>query len=114
MRAETGLQVDILAELDKRGLWGVHVPNGAVFAGDARQRAIQSNSLKRAGMRPGFPDLLVYGPQGVGHIEVKIEGEYATDLQMEIEHKLTGWGQRYAVCRSVADVAETLEDWGWS
>lgn len=113
MRVETRVQIDILAELDRLGFWGVHVPNGTVLAGDGRQRAIQMNALKRAGLRIGFPDLIVYGPLGVGHIEVKKEGEMASDTQMEVEDKLTGWGQRYAVCRSVQDVVDTLKGWGW-
>lgn len=114
MRVETRLQIDMLAHLAKLGFWGVHVPNGTVLAGDGRQRAIQMNALKRSGLRPGFPDLIVYGPDGkIGHIEVKREGEMATDTQMEIEHRLTGWGQLYAVCRSLLDVDDTLKGWGW-
>lgn len=92
----------------------VHVPNGAVLAGDRKRRAIQMNSLLKDGLCLGFPDLLVYGDAGrMGHIEVKCEGEYATDNQMEVEQWLSERGQVYAVCRSLADIDETLERWGW-
>ena len=114
MRAETALQRELRAHLDRKGLRTVAVPNGATLSGDKIKRAIQMRNLKLDGLCPGFPDLIVYGPEGrIGHIEVKVEGEFATDTQMEVEDWLTGWGQQYAVCRSTADVDETLAKWGW-
>lgn len=115
MRPETRLQRDIRHYLGLKGYKAVAVPNGATLAGTPKQRAIQMANLKRDGLTVGFPDLIVFGPGRVGFIEVKIEGEYATDVQMEVEDWLTGFaGQKYAVCRSLDDVAETLEGWGWS
>lgn len=115
MRAETALQREIKAHLQAKGLRVVAVPNGATLSGDKIKRAIQMRNLKLDGLCPGFPDLIVYGPEGrIGHIEVKVEGEFATDTQMEVEDWLTNWGQQYAVCRSTADVDETLKKWGWA
>ena len=114
MRAETRLQRDIRKLLALKGFRSVAVPNGATLAGNAKQRAIQMANLKRDGLTPGFPDLIVFGPDRIGFIEVKIEGEFATDTQMEVEDWLTCWaGQRYAVCRSQQDVTDTLTEWGW-
>lgn len=113
MRPETRLQRDIRRHLDALGLWSVHVPNGAVLSGDGRKRAIQMNSLKADGLCPGFPDLIVFDKGRIGFIEVKCEGEYASDTQMEVEHRLALLGHHYAVCRSLADVNETLSKWGW-
>lgn len=114
MRPETRLQRDIRHYLQVCGFRSVAVPNGATLAGDAKKRAIQMANLKRDGLCVGFPDLIVFGPGRIGFIEVKLEGEFATDTQMEVEHWLTGWaGQNYAVCRSLEDVAETLNGWGW-
>lgn len=114
MREETRLQRQIRDYLELKGFRTVHVPNGAIFAGTQIQRAIQWNSLKRSGVCPGFPDLIVYGPDRfIGHIEVKCEGEYASDDQMEVEHWLSDYGHLYAICRSLMDVDETLERWGW-
>lgn len=113
MRPETRLQRDIRRHLDKMGLWSVHVPNGAVLSGDGRKRAIQMQSLKADGLCPGFPDLIVFDKGRIGFIEVKCEGEYASDTQMEVEHRLSSLGFRYAVCRSVLDIDETLAAWGW-
>ena len=113
MRAETRLQRDIRHYLALHGYKTVHVPNGATLGGDAKRRAIQMANLKRDGLCVGFPDLIVFGPDRIGFIEVKLEGEYATETQMEVEQWLTELGQLYSVCRSLEDVAETLGKWGW-
>ena len=114
MRPETRLQRDIRAHLEARGLRVVAVPNGAVLAGNPRQRAIQMNSLKADGLCVGFPDIVVYGGgRRVGHIEVKLEGEYQSPKQIDCERWLTEMGHSYAICRSIADVDETLARWGW-
>lgn len=114
MRAETRLQRDIRHYLQVCGFRSVAVPNGATLAGNAKQRAIQMANLKRDGLTVGFPDLIIFGPNRIGFIEVKLEGEYASDKQMEVEDWLTGFaGQKYAVCRSLEDVKETLEEWQW-
>jgi hypothetical protein len=92
----------------------VHVPNGVVLGGNARQRAIQMAALKRDGFKVGFPDLIIYNSDGrVAHIEVKAEAGRQSDKQKECQTQLENLGHHYAVCRSVDDVAESLEEWGW-
>ena len=114
MRPETALQIAIMAEMRKHGVEPVHVPNGAVLAGDARSRAIQMNSLKRAGLKVGFPDLIAIAPKGqIGFVEVKCEGEQLSDKQKAVHEWLIVFGHKVAVCRSVEDVRETFELWGF-
>lgn len=114
MREETRLQREIRMLLMLKGYRSVACSNGAVLAGDARARAIQMNTLKSAGLVPGFPDLMVFGPEGrFAMIEVKLEGERLTEKQVEVHAWLTEWGQKVAVCRSLEDVGETLAGWGW-
>ena len=114
MRPETRLQRDMRDYLGKKGYRSVAVPNGATLRGDATDRAIQMASLKRDGLTPGFPDLIVFGKGGrIGFIEVKCEGSYQTASQKECERWLTEFGQAVIVCRSLADIDETLEKWGW-
>lgn len=114
MRPETQLQRAIRQFLELRGFRSVAVPNGATLRGDKTERAIQMANLKRDGLCPGFPDLLVYGPQSrMGHIEVKCEGQYQQPTQKAVQAWLTDWGHLYAVCRSIEDVEETLAAWGW-
>lgn len=115
MRAETRLQRTIRELLAKRGYRTVHVPNGATLSGTAQQRARQMANLKRDGLMPGFPDLLVYGPGGrTAHIEVKCEGAYQQPTQKAVQAWMGEWGHLYAVCRSLDDVDETLAKWGWA
>lgn len=114
MRPETRLQRDLRTYLGMQGYRSIAVPNGATLRGDKRDRMIQMANLKLDGLCPGFPDLIVYGPEGrVGHIEVKVEGRYQTPEQKLVQQWLTSWGHLYAVCRSIADVDETLDRWGW-
>ena len=114
MRAETKLQREIRKYLMLHGFRSVACSNGAVLAGNAKQRAIQMNTLKSAGLTPGYPDLIVYGPdQRIGHIEVKLEGENLEPKQVEVHGWLTEWGFKVSTCRSLEDVKETLTEWGW-
>ena len=114
MRAETALQRQIKTYLEFKGYRVVASANGAVLAGSPKQRAMQMNSLKASGLTVGFPDITVYGGgRKVGHIEVKLEGEKQSDTQKDCERWLNEMGHKYAVCRSIDDVDETLAGWGW-
>lgn len=114
MRAETILQREVRLVLAAGGYRSVACSNGAVLAGGPKQRAIQMNTLKAAGLTPGYPDLIVYGSGGrIGHIEVKLEGEPLEPKQVEVHSWLKNWGFNVAVCRSVEDVPEILAGWGW-
>lgn len=115
MRPETRLQRDMRKYLALKGFRTVAVPNGAVLHGDAKTRAIQMASLKRDGLTPGFPDLIVFGKGGrIGFIEVKVEGNYQSASQVECERWLEEFGQPVTVCRSLLDIDETLTKWGWA
>lgn len=111
---ESALQRDIIQYLSVLGIWAVHVPNGSKLAGTPEQRARAGARLKADGLVPGFPDLVLYGSGGaIGHIEVKAEGGRHEGTQKACQQRLEALGHRYAVCRSLADVDETLEGWGW-
>jgi len=113
VRPETALQIEMLAELRRHGVEPVAVPNGAVLAGNGKQRAIQMNSLKKQGLKVGFPDLVTLMPFGkVGFIEVKCEGEKLTEKQSEVHEWLIAKGHLVVVCRSIQDVRDTMVEWG--
>lgn len=114
MRPEAAIQLQIRKYIAAAGFHSVHVPNGAVLAGDRYKRARQMSALKRDGLMPGFPDLLVYGSgQRIGHIEVKTPKGPVSDNQEAAQAWLEGLGHHYAVCRSVDDTAAALKLWGW-
>lgn len=114
MRPETALQRQLRRHLSVKGYRTVAVPNGAVLRGDKRDRSIQMANLKRDGLTPGFPDLIVFGQDGrIGFIEVKTEGNYQSASQKDCERWLSDCGHLVSVCRSILDIDETLERWGW-
>ena len=111
---EKHIQRDVIAWLARNRVEAVAVPNGAVLAGDDRARAMQAAALKRSGMSPGFPDLILFSrAHGVGFIEIKREGEKLRKEQADWSDKLQDYGQRWATVRSVDDARETLREWGW-
>lgn len=115
MIKEAGIQRMIRAYLAARGIESIHIPNGAVLAGDAKARGRQMGALKNAGLKIGFPDLLLFAPQGrIGFIEVKSEGGRVSPEQKACHEWLIVLGHKVSVCRSIEDVAETLEGWGWA
>ena len=115
MRPEAALQKQIKLHLEARGFRVVASANGAVLAGTPKQRAMQMNALKAVGLQVGFPDLTVYGGgKRLGHLEIKLPGEYQSPKQIDCERWLTEMGHQYAVCRSVEDVDAVLKSWGWA
>lgn len=112
---ESHIQQAIVKYLRENGYLVAHVPNGFKGHGTKEQRERRGARLKREGVLAGFPDLLIYGAQGrVGHVEVKAEGAYQRPNQKEVQAMLEALGQRYAVCRSIEDIQDTFQEWGWS
>lgn len=114
MREETILQRRIKRLLENLGYKVAASANGAVLAGTRKQKAIQMNSLKASGLMVGYPDLTVFGPNRIGFIEVKTDGGDLSEAQETVREWMGDWGHKYAVCRSLEDVPDTLENWGWA
>jgi len=114
---ERDVQKSVLDYLAALRIYAAHVPNGSVLAGDAKARAMQSNALKRAGMRPGFPDLILIrrtmDGHAVGMFETKREGGKLSPEQQAFRDQCEDWQMPYAVVRSVADAQMALRIWGW-
>jgi hypothetical protein len=71
---------------------------------------------KRKGMVAGYPDLTVMGTDHMGapflaFIEVKTEAGRLSKPQKEWQDWCNMAGLHYAVCRSVDDAKETLDEW---
>lgn len=115
MIKEAGVQRMIRAYLAARGIESVHVPNGAVLAGDSKARGQQMNALKGQGLKLGFPDLIAFAPKGqIGFIEVKSNSGRVSDDQKACHEWLICLGHKVSVCRSIEDVQDTLTEWGWA
>lgn len=112
---ESQIQLQIRHYLAALGIDAVHVPNGSVLAGDAKARAMQSNALKKAGVMPGFSDLILFDRRvrRVGFIEVKSSTGRISPAQERFADFIQERGWPYAVVRSVDDTKTVLSEWGW-
>jgi VRR-NUC domain len=113
---ESAVQRVIIEYLGLHNIRAVHVPNGSVLAGDGAARAKQSNALKRAGVLPGFPDLILFSRAGgIGFVEVKrVGGKVRSPAQIECRDWLIELGHPYAEVHSVDEMADTLNAWRWT
>jgi len=106
--SETQLHVSVAEFLD----WILLPP--AIYstfpAGWGKLGLKTSKQLKRSGLKPGMPDVLVFPGHGrVVGIELKAEGNYLTPIQREMQRMLHDAGVHVYVARSIEDVIEALE-----
>lgn len=114
--SEAAIQLQVRNYLAALGIDAVHVPNGTVLAGDKAARARQSNALKRAGVLPGFADLILFDRRvrRVGFMEVKAKKGSISPAQERFADLATNvWCLPYAVVRSADDAKSALNEWGW-
>ncbi len=114
--SEAAIQSQVRSYLAALGIDAVHVPNGSHLAGDGKARAMQMNALKKAGVMPGFPDLICFDrrTRRVGLIEVKARtGKLQPSQEHFADNIAPAWGWPYAVVRSVDDTKAALAEWGW-
>jgi hypothetical protein len=66
----------------------IAIPNGAVLAGDARQRAIAVKRMKAEGMQPGVSDLFIAAPrQGLAGMWLEMKATGKTQCSLSKEQK---------------------------
>lgn len=112
--SEAALQAACVALLhvyERQGrLAFLSIPNGACLAGDARQRAMQMFALKRTGLRPGAPDVVIILPGGkTAWAELKAgRGKLSPD-QMDWAAALRAKGHPWELVRSVDDMKSFVE-----
>jgi len=87
-----------------------HSPNELDMKGDKAARMIAK--AKAMGMRPGFPDIVIFYAQRSYFIEIKAPNGNLSEDQKELRTELMVQGFNYAVCYSVDDAAQALKSWG--
>jgi hypothetical protein len=90
-------------------LW-LHPANGEIRSAKAGAR------LKRMGVRPGAPDIMIYWEkdhclEGAA-IELKADKGKLSDTQTAFMHQWTAIGGKYALCKSLDEVISHMESWG--
>jgi hypothetical protein len=108
---EAQVQRAIIDALRLRGILAVHVPN------EGKRSVMAGRRLKGEGMRPGWPDLLVYGPGGLHMLmEVKRPGWRPSDLsdnQRSTHARLSELGQVVVVVDGIDAALGALHREGW-
>ncbi|RAU21092.1 hypothetical protein CU669_15165 [Paramagnetospirillum kuznetsovii] len=95
-----------LALHDDECLWW-HCPNGEYRSPKTAAK------LKAFGVRPGVPDICLILPGGTaGFIELKAEKGVLSPTQKAFSLRSNSIGAKWAVCRSLEEVAITLNNWG--
>ncbi|WP_088201711.1 VRR-NUC domain-containing protein [Sphingobium sp. Z007] len=114
--AERPVQRGAIRLLAMQRIEAVAVPNGAHLAGDKLARIKQMAALRKDGLRPGFPDLILFGRQQlqIGFLEVKREvGNDLSDDQEDWRDMLIGWGFPWAMIRQPEEALDVVREWGW-
>lgn len=86
-------------------LW-FHCGNGE------KRNAITGARLKRMGVRPGVADILIFWPEGMGAIELKVGKNSIQESQKQFYVDWIRAGGQYAICRSLDEVMVVIKQWG--
>ncbi|AJR24548.1 VRR-NUC domain-containing protein [Sphingobium fuliginis] len=115
--AERPVQRGAIRLLAMHGVEAVHVPNGTHLAGDKLARIKQMAALRKDGLRPGFPDLILFNRKvqlQVGFLEVKREiGNDLSEDQEDWRDDLIAWGFPWAMIRLPEEAVAAIREWGW-
>ena len=90
----------------------IMIPNGAVLAGDAKQRAMQMAKMKRTGFRPGVFDYLLPIPRdGAPGLWVELKrrnGGIVSDEQglFKLDMEVLGWAT--AICKGWDEAKDAI------
>lgn len=96
----------------------IMIPNGAVLAGDAKQRAMQMAKMKRTGFRPGVFDYLLPIPRGGAPglwVELKRrKGGVVSDEQHSFAVDMMTLGWIVVVAEGWDDAKRAIESYLWN
>lgn len=106
---EDVLQIQIFEYLNLRGIFAFHPKNSG-------RKSIQSAMRdKKLGVKAGIPDIVIIDQNGITrYIELKTDKGRLSEAQLDFKmmcqesQRMVSW----ALCRSLDEVIETLEEWG--
>jgi hypothetical protein len=104
--SEEAEQITVIEYCDLLGIPVTHTAN------EGKRSKSYGAKLKRMGLRPGFPDLLITRARGVYHgfaIEMKYGNNKLTNEQKEWLRILSKEGYATAVCYSASEAIRLIE-----
>lgn len=102
---EALIQVQIVKELQSRGIWVHSVPNEA--AGGNKIRAMQMISM---GLRSGVADLEVWKGDKTLYLEIKTPQGKQSETQKRFQQRCEEMGRIYRIARSVQEAIDIVEN----
>ena len=93
----------------------ISIEHGVKLSGNAVQRAIKANNLKKQGVRSGTADVLCFwqdvkSNNSIMWIELKHGKNTQQPNQVEFEQDANKAGNKYYVCYSVDDALDKLKE----
>ena len=70
------------------------------------------NGLKKRGLVPGIPDLLILHNKTIYFMEFKVDNKKMSRRQIIVSEELVKLGYKFAVIRSYEGAMAQLRDWG--
>jgi hypothetical protein len=109
--SEFELQCMIVTVLER---WGTRGWKWTHFPAGEKRLLPTGQRLKRMGLKPGWPDLLLLSPYPakLHQLELKIPGAKLEDDQLDHQAFCIGNGYVYAVAYGFNDALAVLKDWG--
>lgn len=107
-RPEQKLQVAVAGYLS----WALSAPWTAMPAGGGGR--IRGAALRGMGLKPGWPDIQIIGPDGRYHgLELKAPKTGAVSAaQVQCHDEMIAAGGRVAIVRNLDEMRAALESWG--
>jgi hypothetical protein len=108
-RKEIDLQRDVV-----QWIYAQYPKTLMTIAPNIRKTLIQGVMLKRMGLRPGTPDLMIFEPRGSYHglfVELKMPGNYPSDEQKSFKAELEARFYASAICPGNFKTERQCFDW---
>ena len=105
-RTETQEQIDVVAYLNLRHIPHYHVPN------ESKRSVVYGAMLKKMGMSPGVPDLVIPVPNGRYHglyIEMKTKRGRPTENQKRWLDLLQKNGYKAVICHGFDEARQEID-----
>lgn len=89
-----------------------HFPSGVALGGWGRERFIRGDHLKKMGLKPGVPDILIIYDGKAHWLELKSAKGGLSEAQYDTLDDLSAAGSWVCVVRTLAEAFRAIDAWG--